>query len=283
MKKTSTLILVLIIILCSGCGNKKDSYNNDNKPQFNLDEQNQHFFNQDSIEIGNTSENKYNEAKDYCDQLVAYGEVLSAYIYISELAETDPMYNNLVSTYGKLYMEDVLHTANSYASQGDYKQAISILRDANGIYNCSEFTTKIAEYESYMPRNLANIKVIDDDDYKYLKEAEDCFGNVYQGVFGFDESYGGPEGGYAIFYLNGKYNNLSGVFVGSDELYEDMEVECKIYADGKLIYESSKLGRTSPPVNINLDVSGVEQLKVEYMWYSWWTMEPCCIFDLTAS
>ena len=225
----------------------------------------------------------FTEAESYCERLVSQGDFLTAYTYIKVKAEEDPGYNSLLYKYTKIYVDETLKTAENYANNGSYQQAVYILQEANKVYYCSEFTSKIEEYNAYLPCKLSFCKIIDDDDFEYMLDAEDCFGNKYQEVFGFSDSYGSKDGGYAVFYLNGKYSNLAGIFVGSSNLYKDMEVDCKIYGDGKLIYESQKIGRTSPPVNVNLDVTGVEQLRIEYMWYSWYTFEPCCIFDLTAS
>jgi len=226
---------------------------------------------------------EHEEAEIYCDGLVELGDPYSAYMYIKDYADGDPSYNDLIQKYASIYVSDMLNTAEAYAISGNYEQALYILEEANRGYSCSEFSLKIEEYLSYIPKKLAECTLIDEEDYDYIGHIEDCFGNVYEVVFGFHGSLGSDDGGYAVFYLNGMYDTLSGCFVGSNELYEDMEVDCKIYADGNLIYESARLGRTSPPVNINIDITDVEQLRVEYMSYSWWTTEPCCIFDLTVS
>lgn len=281
MKKMLALIVAFsVLIACTACVQLPTPQTNDGNYSNNSGVNN----NYENNHTNNDSQsNEFAEVESYCEKLVSQGDCLTAYKYIKEKADKDSVYNSLLQKYTQIYVDDTLKTAKNYAEKGSYQQAVYILQEANKVYNCSEFTLKIEEYNANLPCKLPFCTRIDDDDYKYMLDAEDCFGNKYQEVFGFNDSFGSEDGGYAVFYLNGKYSNLTGIFVGSTDLYKDMEVDCKIYADGKLIYESHKLGRTSPPVNINLDVTGVQQLRVEYMWYSWYTNDPCCIFDLTVS
>lgn len=282
MKKTFAILLVAILLFIgTACGQKQSSAQSHYEP--NSSRPNNQAENNSAARNDYSEIDQYEEIELYCDRLISQGDFLTAYTYIKEKANVDSSYNNLLHRYANMYVEDSLSTAKTYADQGNYQQAIYILEEANKVYHCSEFTLKMEDYRANLPCKLCFCKRIDDEDYKYMLDAEDCFGNHYQEVFGFGGSLASDSGGYAVFYLNGKYHTLSGVFVGSNNLYEDMEVQCKIYADGNLIYESSKLSRTSPPVNINLDITGTEQLRVEYIYYTWWTSEAGCILDLTVS
>ena len=295
MKKILGLLLIIAVLFtCSACislGALMQMVGSDDSdsPDYNSDDHRTG----DDLDINDSDDHRtsddldvndeYEAVEDHCEWLISRGDYLGAYQYIKERAAYDALYNGLLAKYTDNYVEFILKTAQNYADNGNYEQAVKVLKEAKREYNCTEFSTAIDEYSAHLPINILDCHIIDEEDYVGMALAEDCFGNQYDRVFGFKGSFSNNEGGYAVFYLNGKYNNLSGIFVGSTELYEDMEVDCRIYADGELIYESEKLGRTSLPVNINLDVTGVVQLRVEYMWYTWWTTEPCCIFDLTLS
>lgn len=185
------------------------------------------------------------------------------------------------------YVTKTLESAAAMAQTRDFVGAVELLEYASGVYHDSRFTAALEEYDSKMPRKLADCQVIDcASTAKVGINASDCFGNNYQNAVGFYGTVFGDTdeyASYAVFFLNGNYEYLSGTIVGSDMMYEDMEVSVKIFGDGKLIYESPRFGRTTYPENINLDVAAVKQLRIEYMYYKWNKLDVSCICDLSVS
>lgn len=226
-------------------------------------------------------EYEYDYAESHCKAMIAQGDLLDAVAYADDLYNLDNDYWPLLEKYGSMLVEDTLAKAKTYADNRDFEEAIRIIGAAQAVYDSAELQDARDSYSDYLPRKLTTFHVIDSENAIIGGTAQDCFGTTYEDILAFDESFSGDKGGFAIFNLDGKFVNLKGVFVGSSALCET--VSCAIYADGKLLYESAELGRTSEPVNINVDITGVKQLRVEYMWYRGWDFDPCCIFDLTVS
>ena len=228
---------------------------------------------------------KYNlsTAEAHCEELASQNDLLGAVKYAKELADMDSSYCDLLNKYAAPLVEETLDTARAFASERQYEKAINAIEKVQKIYNCKQFANTIEEYSQYTPRKLSDCHLVDSDSVYLDITAQDCFGTEYEQAIGFNESYSSYEGGFAVFYLDGDFVSLDGCFVGSSDLYKNMEVSCAIYADGNLIFESPKLGRTSKPVNISLDITDVDQLRIEYTHYTWWTNDICCIFDLTVS
>ena len=88
---------------------------------------------------------------------------------------------------------------------------------------------------------------------------------------------GGSYGGTVIFYTSGRYVKLSGQLVATKSRggNADNDIGIKIYADDKLIYESGDVVYTEENFNINLDITGVRQLKL--------VIDAGTIFDATVS
>lgn len=211
------------------------------------------------------------------------GDYISLVSYLQGVVTYDSSYVALLDQYTQMLVDTTLSTAQTYADNRQFTEAIQVITQTQQVYDCPELQEASVTYGSCLPRALTECYLIDSEDAEIGISIADCFGTNYDNVLAFSDSWGNPDGGFAVFHLDKRFVNLSGCFIGSDNLYQDMQVSCKIYGDGKLLYESPKLGRTSSPDIINLDVAGVDQLRVEYMWYIWSSFDPCCIFDLTVS
>lgn len=223
----------------------------------------------------------YDSAKAHCEALVGKDDLAGAVKYAKGLADTDPKYNDLLEKYANPFVQKILSNAQKYADKRQYTDAVATITDAQNVYDCNEFVTAVENYSQYTPRKITQCHVIDRYDATIGVSVQDCFGRTYDNSL----ALGGATDkiGYIVFYLDGKFVNLDGIFVGSSELYRDMTVACRIYGDGKLLYESEKIGRTSEPVAITVDVTGVKQLRIETSTYTWSVSDNCSILDLTVS
>ena len=222
----------------------------------------------------------YDEEIHHCEQLIAQGNIGGAVAHMKGLADESALYKEKYEEYARKYVADTLATAKRFADENNYSSAISILKDACKIYNCSEFVEAIEKYNEKAPKKLSFCKRVDEEGYMNMGVAKDCFGNEYEQAFGFE----GATECYAVFYLAGKYETLSGHFVVNEDFpYSYDAVSCKIYADEKMIYESPEMGRTSFPLEVNLDIADIELLRVEIKSSVSMYKKSSGIFDLTVS
>lgn len=274
MKKAITIVLCLIMIpaLCS-CkkaeydtfkgeddSSTKETYNNHTNK---LPEDKQDNFDQEQDE--------YESVISYCEECIVKGDYSEALKYSKRKAEENARYLTVYNEYADLFIVNSLEKAQDFAKKRDFASAIQILEAANSEYNCSEFSSMIEDYQEHLPRKLIECHILDSDNYSELEQATDCFGEIYTDSFGFETGKGDgafPDwyfDGFVVYFLDGKFENLSGIFAVNNNIqFSDTSTMCKIYGDGKLLYESIELvGRTAYPININVDITGVKQLRIE--------------------
>lgn len=109
---------------------------------------------------------------------------------------------------------------------------------------------------------LSELHVIDSSyTYSYSNgDFTDSYGNKHHTYHTFR---GSGDENYAIFYLNGKYSIFSGGFVLSDSDGSNSHYYARVYADGKILFESEELTRTTGQVDFSLNISGCQQLRIE--------------------
>ena len=210
---------------------------------------------------------EYDEVVAYCEECVARGDYLGALNYSKEKAEGDAGYESLYAKYARLFVDKKLAEAKGYADKREFVKAIEVLEEANRTYGCMEFGTAMKEYEEFMPRKLTECHILAGERYERLEKAEDCFGSTYENAFGFETNsqYKDEHSGYIVFFLDGKFVNLSGIYAANDEMISNStSIVCRIYGDEKLLYESVEIvGRTAYPISINVDITGIKQLRIE--------------------
>ena len=75
----------------------------------------------------------------------------------------------------------------------------------------------------------------------------------------------GREGSRITYYLNGKYEKLTGLWsLCSSNRDATNKNEFMVYADGKAIYTSPKITKGDQPVEIEVDIKNCEQLKIVF-------------------
>ena len=93
----------------------------------------------------------------------------------------------------------------------------------------------------------------------------DCFGNVYENAINFWTSNRANmvNKEHIVYQLGGNYKTLSGVIVAEKGSLSGSGAEIRIYFDDVLVYVSSYIERSTWPVEFNLDVTGVQQVRIE--------------------
>lgn len=198
------------------------------------------------------------------------GDYVSLVSYLQGVAATDANYSALLNQYTQTLVEYILAKAQSYADKRQFGEAIQVIESIRSVCDCSEFQNAISVYEASLPRNLSECYVVEKIRVEIGIEQTDSFGTNHSSVIGLKSD----TEGYAVFNLDGKFVKLSGTFMHSDYKYSTTGY-LKIYADGKLIYESTKIEKTTTPLTVNVDVTGAKQLCVEFDASSW---DPGAIF-----
>lgn len=198
-------------------------------------------------------------AAAHCASLASQGDLRGAVEYAAALAAEDSRYSSLLATYADQFVSAVLAEAQAYFDAREFQKAISVLTAAQDAYDCAEFSDTIAEYQTYLPADLADCFVLDKAYATIGDTCEDAYGNTYDNVV---TNYARES--HALFHLDGRFVSLTGFYIPGEDFWDDKSfVYRKIYSDGTLLYESPKLQRLSSPVNIDLNISGVDQLLVE--------------------
>lgn len=176
----------------------------------------------------------------------------------AELSEKETEYKNS-------YVETIVTQADDLASQGNYDDAITLLDAAEDTIGKNDaLANKITEINNSKPvyAELTSLKVIDSSYYYSLYEGLilDTYGNAYTNVGTFREC--GTH--YATYYTAGKYATLYGTIAAPDSIGGgDVAITVNIYADDKLIHTIPSITRMTKPVDIALDITGADTVKIE--------------------
>lgn len=102
------------------------------------------------------------------------------------------------------------------------------------------------------------------DDIKETNDLTDNYGNRY--------SYAITNYGYGYtseFLLNMKYSRFKGTLYVPEGQHDDNTSYLTIEADGKTIYTSPAMTKISKPVNIDLDITGCNDIKLKFNKKQW--------------
>ena len=96
---------------------------------------------------------------------------------------------------------------------------------------------------------------------------EDNLENLYySGVYFHDEYSNYAWGGDHVFLTNGKYKSFKGtIALTADDKNTTGSSTVKIYGDDKLLYTSPKITKGVKPQKFNIDITGVNQLKIQHL------------------
>lgn len=166
--------------------------------------------------------------------------------------------------YEKSYIADVTTQADDLAAQGDYDGAISLLEAAKTSTGDSDtLTNKIKEITDSKPVyvELTSLKVVDSSYYYGMSSDSlmDTYGNMYLNA----GTFTGTGTHYATFYTSGQYKILYGTIAAPDSIGEDATITVNIYADDTLLQTIPSITRMTKPVDISLDISGADIVKIE--------------------
>ncbi len=173
-------------------------------------------------------------------------------------------------------INDAIAEAEDFLSQGNYTDAKSVIASAqNTVGIDDELDTELARIESYVPVSLRDLNTFYADDrlYNWSENDKDNLGNTYTtGIYNDVEGFVVSRSYVASYLLDGEYDILEGKFVLHWETknYTNGKInnaQLKIYGDDKLLYESGLMYGGVQPEDISVDISGVNELKIEFASY----------------
>ena len=206
------------------------------------------------------------------------GDFVSLVSFLQEVAANDANYSALLNQYTQTLIDTTLAKAQSYADNRQFEEAISEIEKVQRTYNCTEFAEAIASFEECLPCSLIDCYAVE----KSFSFYSDHLG-TWQDSFGKDHANSlllyGSLTDYVVYNLDSRFATLSGCLVADDTNGGSFII--KVYTDDKLVYESPELKSTTSAVNINIDVSGTNLLRIELVvksGFSGW-----CVVDAMLS
>ena len=127
----------------------------------------------------------------------------------------------------------------------------------------AEFTR--AEERTVPPTyaSLEELTVIDSVDFEQkICLQKDTFGDLHKGRQYFDNPMTSETESYALYNLDQKYLSFSGKLIIDEESTTNCNMNVQIYLDDQLAFEQNGIGRTTEPVEVNLDVTNVKVMKI---------------------
>lgn len=189
------------------------------------------------------------------------------------------------------YRESILNDAESTCQADGYEAAIKVIDQALVLLKNDEILLKEKNrYEAMAPVALVDLKAFHDD-YGENKQVgislNDKLGNSYLNCIeymGGSSTFWGENidtfGKRDIYVIKGEYTTFKAtVFVPEERSsYWDTEISnenkrkgsftLRIFGDGKLLYQSPLMITTQYPVEVDIDITGVEQLAFSWATFS---------------
>lgn len=185
---------------------------------------------------------------------------------------SDPEIKSLYDSAASSYRDQVIANAERSLSSNGYQSAISIIN--NGLSVLPGDAILQAEkdrYATYAPIDLTNLTPFAESGsvYTFTDGAKDTMGNHYNSGFygsftrsGWDSH---PDGECSLTWdIGGEYNKLTATGIVLDSSKGSSSVASfKIWGDGILLYEKDNITSDTKPYQIEIDITGVTDLKLE--------------------
>lgn len=117
------------------------------------------------------------------------------------------------------------------------------------------------EYPTVMLKDLQDIS---GNPAKASDRLTDNYGNTYSSAISNEKGYGGSSKP-SVEYLTGmQYSRLKGTLYVPSGISSEESVFITVTADGKEIYTSPQMTKTSAPVDIDINITGYNDIKIEF-------------------
>lgn len=186
---------------------------------------------------------------------------------IAEVAQLDEVTElvSLKQSYTQKYEEYVRQRINEFKLAKAYSEGATFLNEAQQILPDSEpIKAMFSELKMYLPIELSSIEVLD---YKISgKTRYDAPKDFMQNEYSYGVRYMVPSeyDAYVEYNLEKVYEHFSCIIAPSEKWSNILtKFKVTIWADDKVLYETI-ISRESQPLNVELNVAGVEKLRITF-------------------
>lgn len=211
------------------------------------------------------------EALSNGTQYIKDGKYKELFELLGKALETntnDTELENLQKTAEGEYVKMVQAKVDEYLKDDKYDEAIKYLQGTTDVLKSnttlSDLLTKV---QGNVPIQLCNLKISESDRFEAgvnLSVIEDSIGNVYssENLYKLTPHYSDIPA-YATYYLNGEFSKIKGIIaVADDSKLQKMGKISILDENGKLLYTSGDMSKTTAPKKIEVDVSGVKWITI---------------------
>ena len=189
------------------------------------------------------------------------------------------------STYIEKYRANAINEASDTYKKKGYEAALSVLSSAMKILpDDATLTSEKAKYQAAAPIRLIDLDCTRKGEalkvgYSYSGFYKDVSGNAYapEGVICIYTwmDYENNKDTEITYFLNAEYDVLTGMLYRpyvtlSCDFEWTAEGFIKVYGDGVLLYTGKITQKSFDPISLNIDVSGVRELTIDFggSWYA---------------
>ena len=195
-----------------------------------------------------------------------YEEIFGLLDNALEANPNDSELTNLYNTAVTSFEEYAATTVDGYIQNEQFDEATAFLSDAEDILPDSQKLTELrSTVQDAVPVNLSDMKISESDNFEKVDELgvkEDVIGNIYspENLYKMTDDAGRES--YATYYVNNKYKRIKGRIAVADDS-EKATGQFTIYGDnGKILYNSGEMSRTTAPIDVDVDISGAQWITV---------------------
>ena len=168
------------------------------------------------------------------------------------------------------YRDYALKEAEKALKSSGYEKSIEILNEAlKYLPDDSEILDALSRYEEYIPVQISSLEYFTGTDFSVKNNIKDNLGNTHDNVVFATTQGWSNHTNKNVYKINKKYSKLTGLWF---QLYDYRTARSQnipytgtleIYGDSKLLY-SGKMGPGKEPIKLDLKLSGVTELSVNY-------------------
>lgn len=221
----------------------------------------------------NLLENKaeeYVKNKKWSDAVVIYDELENYFKDDSYKVKETDIKNECIN--------EAISKAETDIKNGDYDTAKKEINEAIKVVgNDTELTGELDRITSFEPVLITDLEefYIDGDVHKWAGIDKDNTGTSYPSGLLINESGGSmfsdPKSSSVEYLLDGKYDRMTGKVVLHYDCKDSANPsvaagKVKIYGDDELLYSSDVIASGVLPQDFDLDITGVNELKIEFLW-----------------
>lgn len=188
-------------------------------------------------------------------------DYVGAVTYLQHVVSDSPEYENILNQYTAKLVETTLSTAEIYANERKFAEAISVIEEAQAVVDSTELQSAKSRYTDSLPRNLIDCYEVSSKGVE-KGSFSDSIGHMHENALYIEPLL--YQDSYVTYNLDGKYELLSGSISSGKSNVDNVGFCIKVYADDILAYTSPSITYYTDSVSFAIKVNGVKIVKVIY-------------------